>query len=634
LNLARWFRRHRRYLLAGLVVMLMVAWGVLGTVQGLLRRGMGDLGMIRGEPVTEPDMREAHLSLKVAVALGLLDPQALGALRYGNPTPRAVALLLVLQRDFSEFVFGEEPALDTAALWRFMVLSREADAAGVEATQAEAGELLGLSPVLLGRTGFSQDAFRSFLSVYGYTESQVTGAVFRLTRVAKLILLRREAVAASRPELWAAYAHGAESVKVRYVAVDAAWFEPLVEVQAEQLRSFYEERRAQRPDPAAGTAGYLAPERARVECALVPLEQYAKELSLSDEEVAAYYEANRDEFLEREPQDEAELEEEQEQVQEDEQEQEHEQEQEKEQEQEEGGPPEGYRYRALEEVADEIRDRLGRQRARQKGEELLAAMQDELAELSVRYANQPLPLAQMARRHGLTYKLPRTEEGRELLSREELAEALPYGEQVAAFAFEEDSLYYPRPFSSGHELVICQVLERRDAEPQPFDEVRGQVRRDYAARQALERAQTFAGKLKESADQLGLDAAAERMEGRLADLLGGREAEGEPRLEAKESGLFSRQRREVPGMGGAGGAVVEAAFKASDDETALAVEPPPVARCYVMRVAERRDASAEEFARRAEFFGMIYETGKQSRVVQEWLEGLVKAARLVRPVGE
>ena len=61
MKMMRWFRRHRRYLLAGVVIMLMASWGILGTVQRLVRREEPPLGVVRGEKVTAAEGREIRL---------------------------------------------------------------------------------------------------------------------------------------------------------------------------------------------------------------------------------------------------------------------------------------------------------------------------------------------------------------------------------------------------------------------------------------------------------------------------------------------------------------------------------------------------------------------------------------------
>ncbi|MCK4374782.1 MAG: hypothetical protein KAX19_05610, partial [Candidatus Brocadiae bacterium] len=288
-----------------------------------------------------------------------------------------------------------------------------------------------------------------------------------------------------------------------------------------------------------------------------------------------------------------------------------------------------------------IRDRLAGRKAADAARELAQKVVTDLNAVSRNYPNEPLPLAQMARRHGLLYQVARTARGRELLSREELEGAVPQGLEVAAFAFERGThLYDPRLFDVGEVPLICQVLERRSEEPRPLDEVEDEVRRDCLRESGLERAVTFAEKLKERAAEVGLEAAVEEMNERLGDLLGSAEAgagaepaEG-PALRVQESDFFARSDRTIPGLAQPHPAVVEAAFQLGPDELGVAAEGPPVSRAYVIQAVEREDASEEGFVEDGPIFRFSYLVQKQRRAVQDWMAGLLDAAQRARRLGE
>ncbi|MHC4479514.1 MAG: hypothetical protein ACYS1C_00875 [Planctomycetota bacterium] len=626
MKLMRWFRRHRVHLLAVLVVLLMLSWGIGGVLQRAIGRSDRLWGRIRGEPVEVAQVQRAAMTLSAFLRLGLADPQALLRLRGVALTPRAAATLSALQRDVGSFVFEAERRAGDAAAWRFLVLLREAEAAGVEVTADEASEILLLSPRLGGENGFSVDRYRAFIEGSELTDEGVTRAAIELTKVAKLINLRRESVMTSTAGLWMAYVSQQRRLRIRSVAVDAAAFRPLVKVSPEDLKEFYERHRNVLPEAQAGTIGYMAPERVKVEVAVAPIERYEDEVEVSDEEVASYYEGNRYLFLQQESADEREAREEGE---------------EDGAEADAGAPPAGFRYRPLEDVRGTILADLRRQKARERAIEALRKVREALDVVSADYPNEPLPLAQMARRHGLDHRVPSTEQGRELLSRQELQEVVPHGAEVAEFAFESDSnLYYPVSFDADGDPLLCQVLEHRPGEPQPFAEVRDEVRRDCAAEEALQKARAFAQKLRDAVAERGIDAAAEEMGRRLRDLLGGAGgAESEEpapagELTVGESGLFSRTDPAVPGLPGSGVAVVEKAFELGPEQIGLAVEGPPVSRCYVFEVVERQDASGEEFAERASALRPYYLAARRVEETGEWMRGLLDAAELFQRAKE
>jgi len=610
--LTRWFHRHRRYLLAGLVVMLMVSWGILGVMGRLLRPQSEPLGSIGGEPVDQRDLYDAGRSLQVALNLGLADARTVYLLQLGGAPVHVQAALTVLSEALGNFVFEQGArANDAEAAWRFLTLWEEAEDDGIEVTNEELRETILYLPALQGENGFSAANYRAFLRIAGLSDEEMVACVSRLAKVAKLLCLRRGAIASSPAELWMSYAHEREQMRVNYVVVDSSLFLPMVEPTDQQLNAFYAEHKEILPDPASGRIGYMAPERVRVEYALAPLEELAAEAQVSEQEIVDYYEANKGEFLKESPTPEGEdaagkaSEAEQ-------------------------GTAEP-RYRDLSEVRAEIRSKLARQKARDKAIELVRTVQRELDAVADHFPNEPQPLQQMARRHALQCRLARTPSGGELLTRQELMTLVPEGKQMAEFAFAEElSTYYPRVIVSGEQPVIYQVLERRDPEPLPFEEVRETVRKDYAQSEALKKAAVFGQKLKELVVEVGFEQAVETMNQRLSDLLGSRAPSADDGaaawpLTVQRSELFSRASRYAGGIDEFVPNVMKAAFELGDMEVAAVTEGPPVSRCYVIRPAERQEASGESFGEAAPSYRPAYVYHKQNQVMLEWMRGLLKA---------
>jgi hypothetical protein len=588
-------------------VLLILGWGLLPALN-MFRRSQGQVvGTIREKDVTRNDLMDARGALHVALVLGLTDPwMALRAA--GGGSLRARSTYAVLAGQFRRFIFPDTVQIGEDSVWRFVVLLREARAARVEASPGEVTDLLTGVAVLSEAGQFSRRRYQSFLAQTGYTDAQVSRWFGQLASVAKLIGLKASAAVAAYPEVWQAYAFRSERARIRYVELDGELFASLGEAPLEELRAFYEEHKDRLPGAEDGAYGYMAPERVKVEYAVAPLDRIASEMDVAETDIAAYYEDHREDYA-------VDVEEAAEQ----------------------GGEEEAtedakQQYKPLGEVRGEIRRRLARQRAEEEALRRVGAALDDLAEAGTRYGNAPQPLGQMARRHGLQYRLVSTPTGREFVSREELSILAPAGERLAEFAFSaERSLYVPtRITPSEGPYVVCQVLGRREPEVQSFEAVQQQVRSDYLEQTALDRAVKFAQKLKGRAEQVGLRGAGEEFEARLRALVGGSTAGsgGEDRalLEVRESESFTRMTERVPGIGRRVPGVVARAFGLDPGQLALVREGPPVSRVYVMEVTERRPARPDELAQEHTVARVRQQYLKQRHLLDTWFEGLLAAA--------
>jgi hypothetical protein len=628
-SLTGWFRKHRRHLLAAVVVMLMFSWGVLGNLQRYVTRTQGSYGTVRGKAVTFDEMQDSRDALRMARQLGLGDPRMLSMLSRTNVSPQTVALIGALNWLLGEQVFGASDQPDSAGAWRYLVLLREAQAGGVEVTPAQAGEILSAMPVFSEDQVFSERRYEAFVQVSGLTHAAVISYVQSLASVAQLLDFVSEATLSSNAEVWMDYGYRNEQVRMRFVQVPTSAFLPLIKATDEELRAFYEKRKDALPDPAAGAIGYKGPERVKLECAVAPAEELAKQAQVTEEDIAAYYKDKKAEFLTeaKKPegaapesgsqaapaapgQDAAEKTE---------------------------SVPPGFRYQPLEEVRDQIRQKLAGQKAQARSQEFAQQVVDDLRSLGDQYTNEPRPLGQIARRRGLTCRVLRNASGQELVSRQDLESAFPQAMDLVDFAFgKESNLYYPKMFRSQEGTLVCQVLERRPSAVEPFEQVVEQVRRDCLAQKALERATAFAENLRQAVVKDGFENAVQEMNVRLAGLLAGAQgqvagAAGQQpavqQLEVRESDLFKRSDTRVPGIEGPVPAVVAVAFRAPVGQIATAVQGPPASLCYVIQPFGAQQAAQQGFADNGALLSMYYLFDKRAVAVREWLDHLFEAAQ-------
>ncbi len=600
MTMTRWFRQHQRYMFAGLVILLMASWGVLSAVRSMVNAPAAR-NTIAGREVGQAEQLDALQALTMMMRLGLLSAQTPYAMTLRGAPLRATVKMRALSDDFVSFIFAgqQEPKITYESAWRYLVLLYAADSAGVQVTDGEITELLDSLPQLSDQNGFRRDVYAALLAQSGWQDSDMNRWFMQMCRIAKLINLERQAVLVSNAELWMAYVYSTERVSIRYVGLDASLFRPLVQATDEELHRFYEDHKDELAADSPDGVGYKAPERVRAEYALVPLDEIAKQVKVTDEEVAAYYKDHKEDYRlpeEAKPKPGAD-----------------------------GEKPAEPKYKPLEDVSGDIRQSLIASKAKEQAEKTADAITGDLQSVRDNYENVPQPLEQISRRHGAQFQTVKTADGRNLLSRERLASLVPDGSEVAAFAFESGSnLYFPKKFDSPRGPVVFQVLEYRQPETQPFQEVEAEVRADCLQHKAVESTRTFAAKLKEEADKSGLEVAAADMTRRLANLVKTPEGAQPPVLKVEQSASFRRVSPNVAGIrGDSQQDLIRKAFSLADKQSAVVTTGTPPTNVYVIQAAEHTPASAADFAKMDTMTRMLYQTQKQRRQVQAWMEGLL-----------
>lgn len=656
--LTRWIRHNRRYLLAAVVVMLMVSWGALGALQRCALQGADRIGTIAGKSISRVDARRAAIHLTICDRLGLL----------------------AYHPQLRNFVYQQGRSVTSDAAWRYLVLLTEGEKAGIQVTNEEVDFFLRM---VLGRgQRFDKRIYKAFLARIGTSDAEVRRALIELLKISKLLALRREAVKVTDAELWTEYAYRTEQAKVRFVAVAPALFLPHVSATDDELKAFYDKHKDILPNGETESIGYKAPPRVRLEYGLASFEEMRKKVEVTEKEIADYYGQHKSEYLvPEESQQEKKASEEgagseggnagaddektkanvpaepkggpskggeknnPESAQ-------HPREQTDEEpapQKEEAEKKPGLRYRPLAEVRGKIREVILDRKSREEARKAVQNVLDELHEVFDDYVNEPLPLAQMARRHGLQYVAPATKEGRRLLSREEIQELVPAGGDVASFAFDEKlPLYLPHRFKSRTGELLCQIVEFREPKVQPFALVKDRVREDCLGLKAFDKARAAGEQLIKAAVAVLLEGAVVKMNLKLEKELGrkqpptpenrepeaegeaAKESEGQQRyLKIEESGFFSRSRDFIPTMGGSRPEVVEKALGLKEGQLALVVAgPKPV--CYVIENAGRKEADPAGFYGAKRFLAARVLQSKRVRAVQAWMEQIEKASKPVR----
>jgi len=525
----------------------------------------------------------------------------------------------------TQFVLGDPGESDSAA-WRALVLLREAEAAGVQATSADA---VMLEKTLQNVAQFARGPyarmqqfislqlvrsdFRLTLAQGGFSKSAIDDATVDLLSVLRLLSLRRDAVIVNDAEVWAKWSHDNENIGVRYVSLTADLCQDGVpDPDEDALQKFFDEHKDVVGDAEGGVVGYRTPSQVRVRYCEAPMDEIRKLVKVTDYQIRVYYKKHKGdpEFRDEidEPDDET--------------------------------PPADtsvapdadtsvtpeeadpeFRTKTLGEMKAEITEILKKEHAARLAAERLEDARKRLRALAADYPTGVAPLDRVAVRSKL--KAPRVARhaGGEWLSREELAGVLPGGYGSVQFAFDEnrrkgDVAY----FATTEPPMLAQLIDFQPERTPELPEVRAEVLRDCRRMLATKATRELADELAALSRTESLDGAADAV----SDKLGLKE---DARLKPVRSDLFPRKSGKLADLEDSG-EVAEVAFDLEKNGFGVGAAGDAV---YVFEVVERRAASVEEF--QAVALAQRYEIamGRQAAEMAVWMRGLLAQATYAAP---
>jgi len=630
-HMTRWFRRHQKHLMAGLVILLMAAFGILTPLSSALSKKGRYVGRIRDKRVLESDLDAGRRVVGVLNALGMAR-----VLQYGQDSALDGAMRRLGQDDFfsnfvlfsnmgamSRFVFDGDPEDSNSAAWRALVLLREAEAAGIQATVADAESLkktLEIAPLVSRKYGWQfislgliETRFREILVDKGYTKNSTDTAITDMLSILRLLSMRCDAVVVNDAEMWAEWSYANEHIRLRYVALDAELCQATVpDPEAQALQEFYDKHKDIKGDPERGIVGYKLPSQVRVRYCAVPMDDVRELVDVTERQIRAYYKEHKDEPEFREeiekPDDET--------------------------------PPADtsvtpeadtaiepeetepeYRTKTLKEMEPEIVEILTKEQAARLAGERLTDARKRLRALMAELPTGVLPLDQVASRSKLKAPRMARHAGREWLSSEELTQALPGGYRSASFAFAENrspgDLEY---FATADPPMLAQLIEFREERTPKLDEVREQVVADCRRMMAVDETRKLAEELAEQCRARSLPAAVDELSDRL-------KLKDDARLKLVKTDLFPRSSGKVADLADSFD-LAQVAFDLEKDGFGVGTAGDVV---YVFEVTQRRPGSVNEFQTTALTQRYQYEMRKQAGEMALWMHGLLGQAEYTKP---
>jgi peptidyl-prolyl cis-trans isomerase D len=255
------------------------------------------------------------------------------------------------------------------------------------------------------------------------------------------------------------------------------------------------------------------------------------------------------------------------------------------------------RVKRLEEVEDEIRNELAREKGRILAEE---AAQEAFFEV---YDSRDLE--GFASQNNLEVKTTRPFGREERL--DEVKGNLEFNNQ--AFSLREDDM--SSPLQIGEEIYLMKVVNRQPPQIPPFEEVKEKVREEVLQQRALEHARTAAEEMLEKAKQgASLTELADSSEKTVED-----------------TGYFERSGTYIPKIGPSQ-VVGEAIFSLSPEHRLLEDVTSYGGMFFVIELKDEQKADMNQFESEREAYVDRLRARKRDQILQGWLEHLREKAEI------
>jgi len=253
-------RKHARWIMAGVLLLLIPGFIALFTTTGRTDRQGGDLPTIHGKPINATEMERM---------MGLVQAQ-----------------YVVLQgRELRKTAAATDQIKQEAVIQ--LLMDRKAEEFGLRVSDAELAQQIRRLPVLLNEAGqFEPERYRR-LSIY-LNNHGINEATFEHILRAQLLHEKLQqlitAVAQATPaEVQQIYLPLHEKVTIDLVRFEMADNQSPIVTSNEEVRAFYEQSKE----------SFRTPARVKVRYATFPVADSIKTIKLTDDEVAEFYDRNK-----------------------------------------------------------------------------------------------------------------------------------------------------------------------------------------------------------------------------------------------------------------------------------------------------------------------------------------------------
>ena len=369
-----------------------------------------------------------------------------------------------------------------AKAWELLLLNEEAQRFGINVGDGEIRDRLKDRFPNQAGDGLSQADYHDFLAkqhATPLTYEEALKTVLTANQLQECILRN---VNLPKEEAWLWYSRENRKIKVTYLMLRAEDLAPLIQLQAGEIKDYYQKHTEPR-DPAAPPApSYRDPEQIQIEYVLARSEKYAKDIKITSQQIQDHYDQHKKDYLLPEPAT-----------------------NDKDKPQTESGAAEEKKpapqYKPLDQVRNEIEKNLRGQAAEREADKIIKQVNEEIYRIIEARPEEsiaaPVDMKALAERFQLQYRRTR------YFGVEEVNTILPGAFALASQAFGKGlrELGYPKPpMKADDGFFIYQTLNTRPPQPSPFENVKDQVEKDLRLGHALRLADDLAVKAANAPD--------------------------------------------------------------------------------------------------------------------------------------
>ncbi|MGQ3684562.1 MAG: hypothetical protein ACUBOA_06055 [Candidatus Loosdrechtia sp.] len=555
-----WFRRHQKKVYI-IMIFSMFVWGISYSVMELIPQK--PVGKVYGRKVTQNEFAD---------------------------------MLGRWQRLF----FSQERGSIVPVIWTQLMLVEEAGRMGIIVTPQEVDEGLQRLAFQLFGTGLdmNKNSLIQFLcGTFRLNQEQLIRTLREALLVEKLESFIRSSIKMSTEEAWQKYAMENEQVKLRVLELRAKNFSESIPVTEDEIRSFYEKYKNEEYHEESMQPGYTLPERVKIECLIARYDDMERQISLTEEEMKDYYENNKDaqfkiskehDMTSGENEDDAEN--------------------------------IATVYKPFDEVKEDIRKILTRQKAIEKTADVMYRLDEELYEALDKAEH--LDFKYLAEKYKISYEIPKSRRfGNELLTENDLMELFPGSNQIIQAVFDRERYEPSMPYEFIEGRVIFRVIDKKLPAPAPFEEIRNKVVNDLRLEKGLIKAREIAEKYTGTARPASFD-----------EMVNFIKAEyGQIDISVVETDyinrpvkLFNKESRYIEALKGDRPNVAKKAFELKPGQPGIAVETSEEKACYILELIDKKTADKNTFEKDKENIIRRYLYEKQESLLTEWQNDMRK----------